>query len=257
MNKVSLFGITMDNVTMDETLGRLREMLRGSGKHFVVTPNVDHLVRLHKDAEFRGIYKRASLVLADGMPVLWGSRLLGRPLKERVAGSDLMIPACRLAAETGARAYFLGSMPGVAEKAIAKLQKEFPNLQIAGHYSPPFGFEKNPEENRRIVSMINESRTDILFVALGAPKQEKWIDAHLKELNIKVGLCIGAGLDFIAGAVTRAPEWMRKTGLEWFWRLMSDPGRLWKRYLIEDMLFIKIFLAEWWRIAVRKAGPDE
>ena len=253
MNKVRLFGITMDNVTMPEAMGRIREMLAGSEKHFVVTPNVDHLVRLHKDAEFREVYSRASLVLPDGMPVIWASRLLGRPLKERVAGSDMMLPACKLAAETKARVYFLGSMPGVAEKAVEKLKGMFPDLQVAGYYSPPFGFEKDGEENKRIVSAINASRTDVLFVALGAPKQEKWIAAHRSELNIKVGLCIGAGIDFIAGTVKRAPAWMHRMGLEWFWRLMSDPGRLWKRYLIEDMLFIKIFLKEWWRICVKKS----
>lgn len=254
MDKIYLFGITIDNVTMGETLERIRTMLAGPGKHFVVTPNVDHLVRLHKDAEFQEVYKRASLVVADGMPVIWGSHLLGRPLKERVAGSDLMLPACKLAAETGARVYFLGSMPGVAERALEKLRDLFPALQVAGHYSPPFGFEKDAAENKRIVERINTSRTDILFVALGAPKQEKWISAHLDELNIKVGLCIGAGVDFIAGAVKRAPAWMHSIGLEWFWRLMSDPGRLWKRYLVEDLLFFKIFLLEWWNIYIRKSG---
>ena len=248
MDKIHLFGITIDNVSMEETLVRLREMLAGQEKHFVVTPNVDHLVRLHKDTEFREVYKRASLVLADGMPLLWASRLLGRPLlKGRVAGSDLMLPVCRLAAETKIRVYFLGSMPGVAEKAIEKLKGQYPDLQVAGHYSPPLGFEKDTAENQRIVSAINASRADILFVALGAPKQEKWIAGHLEELHIKVGLCIGAGLDFISGAVKRAPQWMREMGLEWFWRLMSDPRRLWKRYLIEDLLFIKIFFEEWRR----------
>ena len=243
--KVRLFDIDMDNVDMAGALQTIDRLISGGGKHFVVTPNVDHVVRLHEDAEFMGIYRRASLVLADGMPVIWASKLFGKPLKERVAGSDLMVPLCKLAAEKGYSIYLLGSDPGVGEICAGKLKEMFPSVRVAGIYSPPYGFEKNEEENRKIVRQINEAKPDILFVALGAPKQEKWTAKHIDQIPIKLALCVGASPDFIAGTMKRAPVWMRGIGLEWFWRLIQDPKRLWKRYFIEDAKFLRILFKEW------------
>ena len=250
--EVNLFGITVHNVTMDEAVEAIPDFAGGEDKHFVTTPNVDHIVRLRKDPEFREAYSKASLVLADGTPVIWASRLLSQPIKERVAGSDLLIPVCQRAAEEGYSVYFLGGEKGVAEKAITYLKHHFPSLQVAGHYAPPFGFEKDAEENRKIVQLINQAKPHILFVALGAPKQEKWVGRHIHELHIKVALCIGAGVDFIAGAARRAPQWMRGAGLEWLWRLLLEPKRLWRRYLIQDAVFPAMFLNEWWRLRGRK-----
>ncbi len=252
--KIELFGISIDNVTMAETLEEVWGWLEFEGKHYVVTPNVDHILRLQKDEEFQKIYRGASLVIADGMPLVWASRLLGKPLKERVTGSDLFPQLCRLAAFDGKDVFFLGSMPGVAELAAKNLAKRFPGFRMAGCYSPPFGFEKNPEENKKIIRKINESKAPILFIALGAPKQEKWIYRHMNDLNIKAAFCIGASIDFEAGVVKRAPEWMGKLGLEWLWRLASDPKRLWRRYLIEDMGFLGLFLKEW--LHVKKSKKD-
>ena len=248
LERVDLFGITLHNVTMREALNAIRQFVEGGGKHFVTTPNVDHIVRLRKDPEFRDAYRKASLVLADGMPVLWASRLLGRPLKERVAGSDLLVPVCQLAEEKGYSVYFLGGENGVAEKAIARLKQNFPSLRVAGHYAPPFGFENDAKENQKIVRQINQVNPDFLFVALGAPKQEKWTARYLSELHVKVALCVGASVDFIAGVAKRAPRWMREMGLEWFWRLIQEPGRLWRRYLVQDAAFFVLFFDEWFRL---------
>jgi len=244
MEAIELFGITIHNVTMAEAVEGVRRLLAGDGKHILVTPNVDHIVRLSRDAEFADAYRRASVVLADGMPVVWGSRWLGRPLKERVTGSDLVPLVCGLAAEGGYSVYFLGAMPGVAEAAIGNLKRRFPNLRVAGCYSPPFGFERDDAENRAIIERLNAARPDILFLGLGPAKQEKWIARHVDVLNIRLALCIGAGIDFAAGSLSRAPVWMQRAGLEWLYRLLREPQRLWRRYLIEDTAFAGILWRE-------------
>lgn len=248
MSRVEMFGISIDNLTMEETLRRLRAQLSNGGKGYVVTPNVDHIVRLQQDPEFREVYRRAALVVVDGMPVLWASRLLGRPLKERVCGSDLVPELCRVGAEAGASVFFLGGYEGVAEKAAENLSRAYPGLKIAGTYAPPFGFEADPKQDREAVERVRRSGADVLFLALGAPKQEKWIARHIGELPVKVALCIGSALDYQAGAVRRAPAWMRRTGLEWLWRVGLEPRRLARRYLVEDLAFVRIFIQEWGRL---------
>jgi len=245
VNRVGLFGIAVDNVTQQEAVARMKELLSGRGRHYVVTPNVDHVVRLQKDPEFLEAYRGASLVTADGMPVVWASRLLGKPLKERVAGSDLVPAVCRLAAEGGYTVFFLGGNPGVAEKAGENLRRSIPGLKVAGSYAPPFGFEKDPAQNEETVRRVNEAKPDVVFIALSAPRQEKWIHRHAGRLQFRLALCIGSALDYPAGMARRAPGWMRRCGLEWVWRIRLEPGRLARRYLIEDMVFVGIFLREW------------
>ncbi len=248
--KVELFGIAIDNVTLKEAVEGVHRLLQSGKKHFVTTPNVDHIMRLHEDKEFFEIYQKASLVIADGMPIVWASWILGKPLKERVAGSDLFLPLCRLAAQKGYGVYFLGGEVGVAQKATANLKNLFPSLRVVGHYAPPFGFESDPGENNRIVQLINQAKPDLLFVALGAPKQEKWIARHKDQLEFKVALCIGASVDFAAGVVKRAPVWMQRGGLEWLWRLLLEPKRLWRRYLVQDIAFLPLVFDQWvqtWR----------
>jgi len=247
ISTVSMFGITIHNVSLQESVELIDDFLQDGEKHFIVTPNVDHVVKLQKDQEFLAVYERASLVLADGAPIVWTSHLLGSPLKERVTGADLILPVCELACKRGAGIFILGGMPGVAEKTIEKISRLYQGIQIAGCYSPPFGFEQDTWQNEKIVNLINESKADILFIALGAPKQEKWINRHLPQLDIKVAACIGAGIDFIAGVSKRAPKWTHEIGMEWLWRLACDPGRLWKRYLIQDFAFIGILLKEYLR----------
>jgi N-acetylglucosaminyldiphosphoundecaprenol N-acetyl-beta-D-mannosaminyltransferase len=246
--RLSLFGIAIDNVTMAQAVNIVRELLRqGKARHYVVTPNTDHIVRLHKDAAFRKAYAGASLVLADGMPLIWASRALGRPLKARVTGADLLPAVGEMAAAAGKSLFILGGRPGIAERAARNLQARYPGLRIAGTYAPPMGFERDPAENQRIVERINRAQPDVLAIGLGAPKQELWIAAHHRKLEFGVALCIGAAIDFAAGALERAPLWMQEQGLEWLWRLAQEPGRLWKRYLVEDMAFARIVAREWWQ----------
>lgn len=250
--RVELFGIAIDNLSQAEAAARLRELLEEGGRHYVVTPNVDHVVRLQKDPEFREAYRGASLVVADGMPVVWASRLLGKGLKQRVTGSDLVPEVCRLAAESGRTVFFLGGNPGIAEKAAEKLRKDYPGLKVAGSYAPPLGFETDPVRDEEAVRRVNEPKPDILLIALGAPKQEKWIHRHRERLRFRLALCIGCGLDYPAGMARRAPGWMQRVGLEWLWRIGLEPKRLARRYLVEDIGFIRIFIREW--VAERSPG---
>ena len=242
---MDLFGVSIHNLTLSGVLARVREHLAQAGNHYVVTLNVDHVVRLQKDAEFRQAYRNASLVVPDGMPILWASRLLGTPLRERITGSDLVPKVCQLAAELGHAVYFLGGSEGVAERAAENLKAAWPALRVAGTYAPPFGFESDLLENQRIADQINQAKPSILFLALGAPKQEKWIARHIHELEIRIAFCIGSALDYPAGVAKRAPLWMQKGGLEWFWRLLREPKRLARRYLVDDLVFLTILLREW------------
>lgn len=245
-DRITLFGVTMDNVTAAEAVEAVRRLMNeGPGQHYVTTPNTDHVVRLQTDNQLRAAHAGAALCIADGMPVIWASRLLGRPLKERVTGADLLPNVCAMAAKDGRSLYLLGGLEGVAERAAHNLRARFPGLRIAGTYSPPFGFERDAEECRRIAERIDRARPDILAIGLGCPKQELWIAKHRHDMRYGVALCIGAAIDFAAGNLSRAPQWMQDNGLEWLFRLAQEPGRLWKRYLVDDMAFARVVAREW------------
>ncbi len=244
VDEVSLFGLRFLNTDMSGAIDRCEALLRTGKRDLVFTPNTDHIVKLAHEDTFREAYDRATLILADGAPVVWASRLVGKPLRSRVPGSALLPALCGRAAQRGWRLFFLGGLPGVAELAAARLTKRFPDLNVVGNYAPPFGFELDPEECQRIVRMVRATRPDILFVGVGAPKQEKWAAAHLEALDVPLIVCTGAAFDFAAGTVRRAPTWMQKAGLEWLFRLVQEPRRLWRRYLVDSLAFIPIVLSE-------------
>ncbi|WP_236058665.1 WecB/TagA/CpsF family glycosyltransferase [Planococcus glaciei] len=215
-----------------------------SNYQYVVTPNVDHIMKLQTDRKFLKIYESASLVLADGQPIIWAARYLNKPLKEKVSGSDLFPLVCGMAAREKLKVFFLGGQEGVAEEAARRLKAKYTELNVAGIYSPPFGFEKNVEENEKIIKLIVDAQPDILFVGLGAPKQEKWIYENLEKIRVPVSLGIGASFDFEAGIIQRAPAWMQKSGLEWFWRFSQEPKRLFRRYFVDDSKFLILLMKE-------------
>lgn len=219
---------------------------------FVVTPNADQVVNLEEDAALRAAYSRADLVVPDGMPIVWASRLLGAPLKERVTGSDMMPKLCEIAAQRRLKVFLLGGMPGVADRAAANLIKAYPGLRVTGTLCPPLGFEKDDAQNARIVETIRCSDADLIFVCLGSPKQEVWIDKHLAQFDKGVFLGVGAAIDFCAGTVQRAPHWMRRSGLEWAYRLSQEPRRLIGRYA-KDLYFFVLLARE---LAARRRGPS-
>jgi N-acetylglucosaminyldiphosphoundecaprenol N-acetyl-beta-D-mannosaminyltransferase len=232
--RVSLNGSLIDQVDFAAAVARIRGFLTAGGEHQVVTVNLDFLSIAERDPHFRDTINRADLAVADGMPVVWASRLTETPLPQRIAGVDLVDACCELAAESNGGIFLLGAAPGVADVAAQRLKDLYPGLQIAGTYSPPFG-ELTPQENERIVARIRAARPDFLFVALGAPRQDQWIRAHLGQLGVPVSMGVGCVLDLLAGNVNRAPQWMQRTGLEWAYRLGQEPSRLWRRYIMDDL----------------------
>jgi N-acetylglucosaminyldiphosphoundecaprenol N-acetyl-beta-D-mannosaminyltransferase len=247
-DQVELFGITIDAIDMPRAVARLSEWIDSSEDRcrYVVTPNTDHSVMYQKSESLRDAYADASMVLADGMPVVWASRLLRRPLPQRVPGSDLAPAVFEAATEKKPlKVYLLGAMPGVADRAAKNIERHWPAVQVVGTYSPPLGFEHDATENHAILRRIAEARPDILIVGLGAPKQELWVHRHHADIKAKVALCIGATIDFLAGAKSRAPKWMQRTGLEWMHRMLSDPRRLLKRYLHDAWVFPQLVWRQW------------
>lgn len=240
--RIDFLGMPLDVVTFDQTLDRLVALARGNHAAYVVTANVDHVVRFVRDPSVRSLYTQADLVVADGTPVIWASRFLGTPLPQRVAGSDLTPALCARAADEGLRVFFLGGSPGAADAAADVLRKRHPALEIVGTFCPDYGFEKDEVKLARTVEVVRQARPDILLVGLGSPKQENWIAAHKDACGAKLSIGVGVTFSFIAGHVKRAPRWMQRLGLEWFHRLMQEPGRLWRRYLLEDTAFLGMVL---------------
>ncbi|PAD35121.1 acetyl-mannosamine transferase [Terribacillus saccharophilus] len=210
---------------------------------FVVTPNVDHLVNIRKDEEFRKIYKEANLKFVDGMPILFLSKFFKKPFKEKVSGSDLTPRIMELAYQKEYKVFIFGSKEGVAELAAKKCKEIYGQEIHIDVLSPEFGFEKNLELIESYKEIIKISSPDILLVSLGSPKGEYFI-ASIQDLNIPISLQVGASIDFIAGTVKRAPVWMQRFGLEWFYRFIKEPKRMFKRYFVNDMKFINIVAYE-------------
>jgi N-acetylglucosaminyldiphosphoundecaprenol N-acetyl-beta-D-mannosaminyltransferase len=236
---VRIGQLEIDAVTFAEALERISELVEQREGGAVFTPNVDHVVKAEHHPEFRGAYSRAALCLADGMPLLWASRLLGSPLPEKVSGSDLVVPLMRLAAERRWRVYLLGGRPGAAEKAADKLAREL-GTHIVGIDSPIVSLNGAADSSEQTLERLDTAAPDLVLVAFGAPKQELWIDRFADRIRPAVAIGVGGSLDFVAGEVRRAPAWMSRAGLEWLFRLMKEPRRMWRRYLVEDPAFVRI-----------------
>ena len=241
MSRVHFMNTEIDNYTMEEAIDAIDRLICQDKNGYVVTPNIDHIVKLESDQLLQKVYADADIILTDGKPMIWMSRLYGTPIKEKVSGSDLFPNLCRLAAGKGYRVFLLGAAEGVAAKAALNLQNKFPGLIIAGTYSPPFGFEKDEKELQNILRIVTEAKPHILIVGLGCPKQEKFIYNYRNELNVPVSLGLGASIDFEAGILKRAPKWMADHGFEWFYRIVQDPKRMAKRYFVDDMKIIRLF----------------
>lgn len=240
MARIKFMNTCIDNLTMSETLNEIDKLIQKKICSYVVTPNVDHIVRLEKDEELQKVYKNASLILTDGKPLIWISKWYKTPIKEKISGSDLFSKVCELAANKNYTMYLLGAAEGVADTAAKNLMKKYPGLNVVGTYSPPFGFEKNEQEMNKIKTQIQEVHPDILIVGLGCPKQEKFMYYHCKELGVPISFGLGASIDFEAGNIKRAPKWMSNHGLEWLYRFSKEPKRLFKRYFVDDLKIIQV-----------------
>lgn len=242
MSRIRFLNIEIDNLSMDESIDYIDKLIKRKKNSYVVTPNVDHIVKLENDSEFLEVYNNADLVLTDGMPLVWISKFLKTPIKEKVSGSDLFPKVCKLADEKGYSIFLLGAAEGIAIKAAENLKNKYKNLNIVGTFSPSYGFEKSKSEIEEIIKKVNEAKPDILAVGLGAPKQEKFIYKYKNKLNVPISLAVGASIDFEAGNIERAPKWMQKSGLEWFYRFLKEPKRMFKRYFIDDLKIIKVLI---------------
>lgn len=235
MEKVYLLGIHIDNLSTVELLKKL-EVDGG----VVFTPNVDHLAKLQKDRDFYQAYCSATYRVCDSQILMYILKILGRPIKEKISGSALLPAFYKYHKNNeGIKIFLLGAAEGVAELAKQRINQEVGRDIVVSAYSPSFGFEKDENECLEIVDIINRSGATVLAIGVGAPKQEKWIVKYKDKLeNIKIFLAVGATIDFEAGSKKRSPQWMSSMGLEWLHRLLSEPRRLGKRYLIEDVSFL-------------------
>ena len=234
---IVVLGVPFAKVTQNETIETVEAMIRSGEPHYLATGNVDFLLQAWKDLELRRILHDADLVVCDSMPIVWISRLLGNPLPERVTGSDLTPALLAVAAEKDYSVFFLGGRPDIGEKAMENIRRTHPTLTKLHYYSPP----NQPVlemDHAAINQKIKDVRPDMLFVSFGCPKQEKWIAMNYLKTGVPMAVGVGATIDFLAGAVTRAPSWMGRCGLEWLYRMTREPKRLFKRYLMGILFFL-------------------
>ena len=234
---VHLRGMPIHVVTKKQTVAHLINCSIQNIGGWVVTPNLDILRRYTRSGSFRNLVATSTLNVADGMPLVWASRVKGQPVPERVNGTDLMIDVCEAAVAAGKSVFFLGGNPGSAEKTAAKLKSDFPGLDIAGCHCPDFGFEKSVDRITEIAEYLAAAKPDIVFVGLGSPKQDVLINMLRLKMPHVWWLGVGVSFSFVAGELSRAPEWAKKNGLEWLYRLIAEPKRLAKRYLVHGIPF--------------------
>ena len=227
--RVWVWGVPFAPITQAEAVDAVSALIRAGRPSFFITAPTHYAMLTEVLPDLRAINDRAAFIVADGAPLVWASRRLGTPLPERVAGSDLIFHLCAEAARQGFRIFLLGGDEGVADEAGRRLAEKYPGLQIVGTECPPFR-QPTPEEEEAMIDRIRGARPDLLLVAFGQPKGERWIIRNIDRLGVPVSVQVGASLDFVAGRVRRAPRWMQKSGLEWAFRLSLEPRRLFGRY---------------------------
>jgi N-acetylglucosaminyldiphosphoundecaprenol N-acetyl-beta-D-mannosaminyltransferase len=237
LNEIRILGVRVDCLEMTEALGRLEHFVDEGGLHLVATVNPEFVMLAQKDADFARVLASAQLCLADGSGVVWAARRQGCALREPVAGVDLVEPIASMCARRGFRLFLLGAMPGVADKLAARLRAAHPQLAVMAHAGAP-----NPSHDAEALKVIHEHRADVLLVAYGAPAQELWIDRLHDRLQVAVAMGVGGAFDYLTGRVPRAPEWMRRAGLEWLHRLVRQPWRI-RRMAVLPIYAIKVLSA--------------
>ena len=253
--QTQLVGVAIDCLTESQTVNLLAQRSREGIGSFVVTVNLDHLRRCRKDPDYHRLVSQADLVVADGMPLVWASRIQGgNQIPERVAGSSMMFSLCERASEEGMSVFLLGGYPeGVAAEAGEALKVRYLGLKIAGTHCPAFGFEHDPNQMEKISEMLKSAAPDIVYIALGSPKQEVLIRAMRDVLPHAIWVGIGISLSFATGEVQRAPVLLQRLGLEWIHRLCQEPKRLFRRYIIDGIPFVAfLFLHALWGRVIRR-----
>lgn len=246
--RVTVLGCPIDNLSLEETLDRIGTFVRSGQPHQHVVVNVDKLIKLRADPGLRSIIEGCDLINADGQPIVWASRLLGVPLKERVAGIDLMEALIARASTKGWKVYFLGATRAVAEGVVARFQNLYPGLRVVGWRDGYWA----PGEEAAVVEGVKRAAPDILFVAMSSPKKELFLHTNLRELAVPFAMGVGGAFDVVAGITRRAPRWIGRAGLEWLWRFLQEPRRLWRRYFWDDLVFFRLVLSEWFARRARR-----
>ncbi|PTR09403.1 N-acetylglucosaminyldiphosphoundecaprenol N-acetyl-beta-D-mannosaminyltransferase [Nitrosospira sp. Nsp5] len=241
--RIEMMGCQIDNLSMEETLHTIEKFIQSGRPHQHVVVNVDKLVKASRDVELRRIINECPLINVDGMPVVWASRLLGKPLKERVAGVDLFESLMKRSAEKGWRVYLLGAREEVVLGVKQIYMRKYPGLTVAGYRN---GYWK-PEEEAEVVEQIKAAQADLLFVAISSPMKEHFLGRYQAEMKIPFAMGVGGTFDVAVGKVKRAPVWMQGAGLEWFYRFLQEPRRMFKRYFVDDMFFFWLLLKEYVR----------
>lgn len=235
---VRILGVPVHVVTMAETIELLRHFVESGQPHFVITADASGVVQAQTDAYHRSLFDRADLVTPDSAGILWASKRAGQPIQERVSGVDLVERACQLSATHGYRIFFLGAAPGVAAAAAAAMREKYPGCQIVGARDGYF----KPDEDARVAAEIAATDPDFLFVAMGIPRQEKFILGTQEIIRARVAMGVGGSFDVHSGSVRRAPRWMQRARLEWLWRLLQNPSKIGKTMLLPK--FVRMVLTE-------------
>ncbi len=235
MFKIEILGVKVANITMQQAIEAIKNTIDNSEKKKMYFVNADCLNKVWKDSEYKQILNKTDFIFGDGSGVRLASKILDNEIIDNINGTDMLPLLCRQCENSGHSIFLLGAKPGVAEKVKQNLEEKFPDLKIAGFQHGYFDLDK---ENEEVISKINNSKADILLVAFGAPDQEKWIHSNFKKLKPNVSIGVGGLLDFFSGNMPRAPKWMRSFGIEWIYRLLQEPGRMWKRYILGNPLFI-------------------
>lgn len=245
-DRIRIGSTYIDNLSFSAVAKRVEQMLckPAPSARSIVPVNAQLVEMAHERADFADVLAEADLVVPDGMSIVFAARVLGTQLPGRIAGVDLMVRICEIAAGNGKSVYLLGGREGAAEETARRLIALYPTLKISGVDCPPFGFEKDADQSRRVLEKIQRVAPDILFIGLGAPKQEFWMSRHSKVLPVNVIMVVGGSFDMLAGQTSRAPVWMQNAGLEWLFRLYREPSRLWRRYLLGNTRFILLILRQ-------------
>lgn len=241
--RVNILGVGVHAITMTQALDQISTWIEQDTRQYISICTVHTIMECRQSEPVRRAVNQAGLATPDGMPLVWLGRLKSKHSVTRVYGPDLMLALCELSAQRGYRHFFYGGAAGVADLLAQRLQTHFPGLQIAGTYCPPYR-PLTYQEDPYVIEQINQAKPDIVWVGLGTPKQDLWMAAHRHRLTAPVLIAVGAAFDFHAGRIPQAPKWMQRSGLEWFFRLLQEPRRLWYRYLVYNPLFILLTLIQ-------------
>jgi N-acetylglucosaminyldiphosphoundecaprenol N-acetyl-beta-D-mannosaminyltransferase len=243
MEWTNVLGCPVTKLSLHDFVARAEGFIRSRTPHYIAVVNAAKIVKMRSDRELDQSVRSADLIGADGVPVVWASRLLGNPLPGRVNGTDLMYALLERSNEESYRIFFFGASQEVLQKVLERVSREYPGVKIAGSRNGYF----NQAEEEEIVSQIRAARADILFIAFGTPKKELWVKRYLHAMNVPVVHGVGGSFDVFAGIIPRAPVWMQRNGLEWLFRLLQEPSRMWRRFLFTNTLFIALLIKEWVR----------